>query len=98
MISPATQSAAERIRTTAPLCRVRRIIDAVAEASGVSAKAILSPSRRADHVRARDLVIWEINLQGRHSLSEIGRMMHRDHSTVHAAIQREARRRMEAAE
>jgi chromosomal replication initiation ATPase DnaA len=85
--------AAQAIRF--PDAGIRKIVRAVSEASGVDIDKILSPSRRAAIVMARDLVCYIAHREG-YSVSTIGRCIGgRDQSTVLTAIAREQARRGE---
>lgn len=78
--------------------RVWQIVAEVAKATGVSGRAILGPRRDAKTVQARQLAMFIAYRDGM-TQEAIGRAMGRDHTTVSAAISREAKRReQEAAE
>jgi chromosomal replication initiation ATPase DnaA len=71
------------------------VVDVAAEA-GVSAAAILGPRRDKHIAQARQAVMYLARLEG-HSLSDIGRAMGRDHTTVlHGIKAHEERLKREA--
>lgn len=93
MLSPADLAAAEAIRF--PIKTIGLIAQAVAEASGVPLDQILSMTREAQVVMARDLVCYIAHREG-YSMETIGRCLGgRDHTTILAAIGREKVRRGE---
>ena len=71
---------------------VLKIVDAVAEATGIPAKHILSKSRTAPVARARQIVMYEARKAGL-SYPQIGRALGRDHSTVVMGVRTEEKRR-----
>ena len=71
---------------------LRQIVDDVAEATGVSASAILGESRVRRITRARQIVRIVAHRQGL-SLTEIGQFLRRDHTSVMHGIRQEAERR-----
>lgn len=71
---------------------LRRIVFEVAEVTGVPAGDIIGPSKARAGLMARDLVCFIARREGM-TLTEIGRGIGRDHTTVMAAIKREAARR-----
>ena len=93
MLSPADISAAEAIRF--PVRAIGLIAHEVAELSGVPLDQIMSMTREAQVVMARDLVCYVAHREG-HSMETIGRCLGgRDHTTILAAIGREKVRRGE---
>jgi chromosomal replication initiation ATPase DnaA len=93
ILTPADIIAAEAIRF--PDNGIRKIVRAVSEASGVEIDKILSATRVASVVMARDLVCFIAYREG-YSLAAIGRCIGgRDHTTVYAAVEREKMRRGE---
>ena len=101
--SPAdTQEALDRIvahraaqivaRHVQPRRRVHEIVDEVAAATGISATDIHGKRRmRAAVAEARHLVMWRAHREGI-SLSDIGRALGRDHSSVSHGVGREQAR------
>lgn len=75
---------------------IREIAAEVCAQTGLTEADLFSPSRAAEHVRARD-VIWTVAHREGWTLQQIAKAFSRDHSTVHAGIAREKERR-EAAE
>jgi chromosomal replication initiation ATPase DnaA len=93
ILTPADIIAAEAIRF--PSAGIRKIVRAVSEASGVEIDHILSATRVASVVMARDLVCYIAYRDG-YSLEMIGRCIGgRDHTTIYAAVGREKMRRGE---
>jgi len=76
----AIQRAECRERLAAPT--VRDLIARACEIYGVSPAAVLGPRRSFRYVRARHWVFHHAIKGGRSSISEIGRRMNRDHSSV----------------
>jgi chromosomal replication initiation ATPase DnaA len=72
--------------------RIKNIVDAVAEETGIQARYIVGLSRRAQVSEARQLVYYLANQSGITS-ADIGRAMNRDHSTVLSGIKAEEKRR-----
>ncbi|MGO4741057.1 helix-turn-helix domain-containing protein [Bosea sp. 2KB_26] len=62
------------------------IIAAVASETGIAIDALKGEQRVARIARARQLAIWRVADETELSLSEIGRLFHRDHTTVLHAI------------
>jgi chromosomal replication initiation ATPase DnaA len=56
------------------------------DVSGYPIKDILSDSRRLELVRARAVIIYFLRTEERMSLSAIGDILGRDHSTINFAI------------
>lgn len=77
------------------LGKVKPIVDAVADATGIQPRDIYGNVRTGPVSEARQLVYYLAHNMGI-SLSAIGRAMHRDHSTVAHGIAAEKRRRGEA--
>lgn len=72
--------------------RVKPIVDAVADAIGLQPRHIYGMGRKRQLAEARQLVMYLASQAGV-SASDIGRALHRDHSTVLHGIKREAERR-----
>ena len=85
-IDACTNAAAARARAISP------IVHAVAQASGIPASQIYSRSRKAHVNRARQIVMLAAHERGM-SLSEIGRALGRDHTTIDHGIKAEKARR-----
>lgn len=68
--------------------RVEEILAQAAEESGVSVDRILSPSREAEVVKARDQVISKLWHEEYMTTTEIGRIFSRDHSSIVASLHR----------
>jgi REP element-mobilizing transposase RayT len=64
------------------------IIDAVARIQGVERGAMLSKSRKRNLTLARALVAWHATQRGISTLTEVGRRLNRDPSTLFVAIER----------
>jgi chromosomal replication initiation ATPase DnaA len=93
ILTPADIAAAEAIRF--PDTGIRKIVCAVAEASGVDIDRILSATRVKSVVRARDIVCYIAHREG-YSMTMIGQCIGgRDHGTIGTAIAREKARRGE---
>jgi chromosomal replication initiation ATPase DnaA len=93
ILTPADIAAAEAIRF--PDAGIRKIVCAVAEASGVDVDHILSATRVKSVVMARDLVCYIAYREG-YSMTMIGQCIGgRDHGTIGTAIAREKARREE---
>jgi chromosomal replication initiation ATPase DnaA len=72
-----------------PQCdRLAGIVTAVAAEIGVTREQLLGESRDADSVLARHAAMALSQRLLGYSLPRIGRLMQRDHSTVHSAIRR----------
>jgi chromosomal replication initiation ATPase DnaA len=65
----------------AGLTRTEHVIQSAANLYGVTAEAVLSPSRDAQDVRARQAACWLLRARGL-TLPAIGRALGRDHTTV----------------
>lgn len=74
------------------LGKVKPIVDAVADATGIPARMIYGQFGPRAVTEARQLVYYLAHERGI-SLSDIGRFMHRDHSTVASGIKAEKARR-----
>jgi chromosomal replication initiation ATPase DnaA len=70
---------------------VERAIRRAAAIHGIPASEIMSPSRRRSTVVARDAAVMEARDAG-YSLTEIGAVLRRDHTTIMLA-ERRARKR-----
>lgn len=68
--------------------RVKDILEMVAAMSHQAPMAIVSPRRDVTVLRPRQTVCWLARRFTRHSLPEIARSMHRDHSTVLHTVRR----------
>lgn len=66
--------------------RAGEIIARVAAETGIAVDAIKGEQRVAAIAQARQLAIWRVAGETELSLSEIGRLFHRDHTTVLHAI------------
>lgn len=75
---------------------VRAIIRDVSRQTGIGRAAILSPCREVHIVRARDAVCFIARRMGM-TYPKIARELNRDHTTIMAAVRREAARRQGAA-
>lgn len=71
---------------------IKALVHAVAEATGISAQAIYGRNRSRHVNRARQIVMLAAHERGM-GLSEIGRALGRDHSTVDHGIKAEKARR-----
>lgn len=69
-----------------------QILADVAHATGVPAATIKGPTRGARAVAARYAFMAQAHATGRYSLAQIGRFVHRDHSTVVYGLKRHAQR------
>ena len=63
------------------------VLEAVASTSGVTVAEITGPVRTERCVRARDVVVAILRARGM-SYPEIGKLLHRDHTTIMHAISR----------
>jgi chromosomal replication initiation ATPase DnaA len=88
-ITEADMEAAKRIHDVP---RVRRIVAEVAQITGVSEAAILSPRKPRHITLARDMVCYIAHREGIPS-TDIGRGIGRDHSSVLSSVKRETARR-----
>lgn len=79
---------------TAPRVTVRQIAAEVCSHTGNSVQAVLGRSRVPHVCRVRELVCYIAHRRGL-TLSQIGRALRRDHSTIKHAIENEVRRRAE---
>lgn len=75
-----------------PTDAIKAIVDEVADACAVASEEIISTSRKAAVVQARDLVCF-IAARQQYSTGQIARALGRDHSSVVVAIARERERR-----
>ncbi len=93
MLSPDDIAAAEAIRF--PIKNIGLIAHEVSDLSGVPLDQIMSATREAQVVMARDLVSYIAHRAG-YSMETIGRCLGgRDHTTILSAIGREKTRRGE---
>lgn len=90
ILSPADLERCKAIRQ--PTEAVLAIAEEVAEACAVAVEEIVSTSRKAPVVQARDLVCF-IAARQQFSTGQIARALGRDHSSVVVAIARERERR-----
>lgn len=79
---------------TEPRVTVRQIAIEVCSHTGNSVHAVFGRSRAAHVCRVRELVCYIAHRRGL-TLSQIGRALRRDHSTIKHAIDNEVRRRAE---
>lgn len=79
---------------TAPRVTVRQIAAEVCTHTGNSVHAVMGRSRVPHVCRVRELVCYIAHRRGL-TLSQIGRALRRDHSTIKHAIENEVRRRAE---
>ena len=84
-----------QIRSICNRATVRGIVASVAQMSGLAPSAIKGPCRQLEFVQARDVVCFIAHREGI-SYSQIARELNRDHTTIMAAVRREAARRGEA--
>lgn len=80
--------------SVAPRITVRQIAVEVCSHTGNSVHAVFGRSRAAHVCRVRELVCYIAHRRGL-TLSQIGRALRRDHSTIKHAIGNEVRRRAE---
>lgn len=80
--------------SVAPRITVRQIAVEVCSHTGNSVHAVFGRSRAAHVCRVRELVCYIAHRRGL-TLSQIGRALRRDHSTIKHAIDNEVRRRAE---
>lgn len=66
--------------------RASEIVAEIAVETGIAVDALKGEQRVARIARARQLAIWRVADETELSLSEIGRLFHRDHTTVLHAI------------
>jgi chromosomal replication initiation ATPase DnaA len=64
-----------------PQMKIRTIIREVAKITGIPQDDILSPKRDRATARARQMVMWKAHREG-HSLTQIGNVLDRDHTSV----------------
>lgn len=74
---------------------VRPYVNAVAEATGIPAWVFYGRGKKKKIAEARQLVMYLAN-RGGMSLSDIGRALNRDHTTVMHGVRAEAKRRGDA--
>lgn len=77
-----------------PRATVRQIAIEVCAYTGHSVSSVMGNSRLAHDCRVREMVCYIARRSGM-SLPQIGRALHRDHTTIMHAINNEARRRGE---
>lgn len=68
-----------------PKAKAREVIMEVCEASGVKVAALMGRSQQRRHVWPRQVAYRALHRAG-YSLSEIGRIMKRDHATIISGI------------
>lgn len=73
---------------------VRRIVEAVAAATGVSAREIMSDRRCQRVARPRFAVYWLADRLTPYSSGHIGRALNRDHTTILAGVKHAERLRI----
>lgn len=83
-----------QIRGICNRATVRSIVASVAQMSGLTATAIKGPCKKMEFVQARDVVCYIARREGM-SYPIIARELNRDHTTIMAAVRREAARRGE---
>lgn len=62
--------------------RIKNVLIAVREMTGLTEDEILARTRRRDIVHARQLLIYALRKKYNHSWSEIGRKIGYDHTTI----------------
>jgi chromosomal replication initiation ATPase DnaA len=72
---------------------IETIITAVSRETGIHRRAILSADRSKDVTAARHEAMRRAHATGRYSLSQIGRAMKRDHTSVVNGIRRAIERK-----
>lgn len=65
-----------------------RLIEAISSSQGVSARAVVSPSRRRRLVMTRALITWRATQSGLATLTEVADYLRRSPSTLWAAVER----------
>ena len=78
----------ERYIFEVPSSPINDVIKAVCDESGVTRNELLGPSRMATFVLARHVAMWLCSVKGISSLSEIGRVFNRDHTSVLHGVRR----------
>ena len=91
ILSPETIAACQQVMD-ARKGTVEKIVVAVAEATGITPRAIYSTNRKAHIVRARQIVMYEARQHGL-TLAQIGHALNRDHTTILHGIRAEETRR-----
>jgi chromosomal replication initiation ATPase DnaA len=76
------------------LCKApaREIVERVAQARGVTVRELYGSSRVGRVARARQAAMLALHQTGRYSLSEIGRLLGRHHTSVMHGVKAAARR------
>jgi hypothetical protein len=82
----------ELVNTVSPdmptKARIRAMLRAVAEGTGVTVEDMCGPSRFGAITIARQYAMWKIYTVGKVGLSDIGRAMNKDHTTVLSAVRK----------
>lgn len=91
-MTPEDLARAAAIRTRCHPVRIAEIVAEVAEATGWEPQEITGPRMFAGLVQARDLACFIARREG-FSLTQIGNVLRRDHTTIVEALRREQRRR-----
>lgn len=94
-MTPADRIAADAMNN--PRATVRAIAKEVCDYTGHSINSVMGKSRLASDCRVRELVCYIAHRQGM-SLPQIGRALHRDHTTILSAVRNERARRGDAEE
>lgn len=68
--------------------RIKDLVRMVADMAGQSPIAIVGEQRDQDVVRARQVICWLARRFTRHSLTEVARVLDRDHTTVVHSVKR----------
>ncbi|AZB65023.1 chromosomal replication initiator DnaA [Cereibacter sphaeroides] len=91
-MTPEDAARAAEIRARGYPARITEIIAEVAEATGWEPQEITGARVFPGLVQARDLACFIARREG-FSLTQIGNVLRRDHSSIKTALQREQRRR-----
>nr|RDS93264.1 chromosomal replication initiator DnaA [Cereibacter sphaeroides f. sp. denitrificans] len=91
-MTPEDAARAALIRTRGHPARIAEIVAEVAEATGWEPQEITGARVFPGLVEARDLACFIARREG-FSLTQIGTVLRRDHSSIRSALQREQRRR-----
>jgi len=75
-----------------PTAPVRRIQQEEATAAGITVDELLSRRMASKFVNARHKAIWRAAQETNYSLPRLGRLFHRDHTTILSALRRYAER------
>jgi chromosomal replication initiation ATPase DnaA len=71
-----------------PILPIGRLVVEAAAATGLRAAEIIGTGRRNDLVYARWAITWASRQKTIASFPQIGRVLHRDHTTLVAGVQR----------